>query len=75
MTTLDVTIQDAIQQSIDLGRRTKIEVEEDSESSIINALSFVDDYIDRREEDDGSWDVWGGEGEGEWRLRFVFIFV
>ena len=73
MTTLNVTIEDAIQQSIDLNCRAKIEVEEGSETAVLDAISFIGDYIDRTEEDDRSWDVWGGEGKGEWRLRFVFV--
>jgi hypothetical protein len=73
MTTLTVTIQDAIQQSIELNCRTKIEAEKDSKTSVINALHCVDDYIDHATEDDGSWDVWGGEGASEWRLRVVFV--
>ena len=72
MSQTTAAILDAIATSQRETRRVTVRAIDSTDA--IGALHAVDDYGDRSDENDGSWDVWGGsEDDGTaWRLRIVF---
>lgn len=61
------SIQEAIEFSIRRDAIARVTVEAvDIHAALVEAGVDADDMA---QENDGSWDVWGGEGGGEWRIR------
>ena len=69
---IENAIVEAVEMSITHDAIGKVVAEIEAGWDIFDVMAGVD-YEDMAEENDGSFDVWGGDGDRAWRINVMLV--